>query len=40
MLLKEKIKINRLEINNRLVMPPMATYKTADGKVNDAVCEH
>ena len=40
MLLKEKIKINSLELNNRLVMPPMATYKTADGKVNDAVCEH
>ena len=33
--LDKSIKINKLDIKNRLVFPPMATSKSIDGWVND-----
>lgn len=33
---QEHVKINQLELANRLVMPPMATHKSTDGKINEA----
>jgi NADPH2 dehydrogenase len=34
--LNEPVRIARLELKNRLVMPPMATHRSTDGTVNDA----
>lgn len=40
-MLKEPIQIGTMTLSNRLVMPPMATYKTVDGgSVNDALCDY
>lgn len=39
-LLKQPIKIKNLEINNRIVMPPMATSKSADGQVNQKLVDY
>lgn len=36
----ETITLNQLEIKNRLVLPPMATAKTPDGKVTDALIQY
>lgn len=33
--MKSPITINRVPLKNRLIMPPMATSKTADGEVNE-----
>lgn len=39
--LNQAITINQVKLNNRLVMPPMATAKSAeDGKVVEALCEY
>lgn len=40
-LLKTPIKIGKLALNNRLVMPPMATAKAEDsGKVSKSLCDY
>lgn len=39
-LLKQSITINGLTLANRLVMPPMATYKTADGNVSEELLKY
>jgi NADPH2 dehydrogenase len=31
---------NKLELHNRLVMPPMATFKTNDGSINDVLLKY
>ena len=36
-MLKETIRVGNLELKNRLVMPPMATEKSANGEVTDAL---
>ncbi len=36
-MLKDTIKINHLELRNRIVMPPMATGKAADGLPDDSL---
>ncbi|MDD3335300.1 MAG: NADH:flavin oxidoreductase [Eubacteriales bacterium] len=38
--MKEPIKIKSVDIKNRLVMPPMATSKTKDGTVNQALLDY
>ena len=39
-MLKEALQIKSLTLKNRLVMPPMATYKTAgDGKVTQDILD-
>lgn len=38
--MNEPIKIKTIEIKNRLVMPPMATSKTKDGAVNQALLDY
>ena len=41
MLIKEPLKIGTMEVRNRLVMPPMATYICgADGKVGEELLAH
>ena len=40
MLMKEPIQAGKLLLPNRLVMPPMATEKSSDGKVTDALCAY
>ena len=39
-LLNKPFKLKNIEIANRLVMPPMATSKTADGKINKQLLEY
>lgn len=40
-ILNTPIKVNKLELNNRLVMPPMATAKSGvDGKVTKQLCDY
>lgn len=40
-ILNTPIKVGRIELPNRLVMPPMATAKSEqDGKVSDSLCEY
>lgn len=40
-ILTNPIKIRNLELNNRLVMPPMATVKlNDDGKVTQQLCDY
>lgn len=40
-MIKESIKINNLELKNRIVMPPIATYQsTDDGKVTEKLLEY
>ncbi|MBO7677772.1 MAG: NADH:flavin oxidoreductase [Erysipelotrichaceae bacterium] len=39
-LIKTPLKINNLTLNNRLVMPPMATSKSDDGKVSESILEY
>ena len=38
--LNEKLAIGKTEIKNRLVMPPMATEKSEQGRVTDALCSY
>lgn len=40
MKLLEPILIRQLELTNRIVMPPMATEKSKDGGVSDALCSY
>jgi NADPH2 dehydrogenase len=40
MYIKEAIKINQVELKNRLVMPPMATSSTKDGTVNQKLLDY
>lgn len=40
MLLKEPIQIGSLNLQNRLVMPPMHTGKSPNGKVTPALCDY
>ena len=37
---KDKIKIGSLTLANRMVMPPMATEKTEDGRVSEALIDY
>ena len=39
-IIKEPLKVNNLTLKNRIVMPPMATSKSADGKVTDDLLEY
>ena len=40
-MIKEQIKIGNIELKNRLIMPPVATYlSTDDGKVTDRLIEY
>ena len=40
-MLKNKIKIGNIELKNRLIMPPVATYQSTDeGKVTDSLVEY
>lgn len=39
-LLKQPIQINNIELLNRLVMPPMATEQSDDGKVTQALLDY
>ena len=39
-LLKQPIQINNIELSNRLVMPPMATEQSDDGKVTQALLDY
>ena len=40
-MIKDKIKVGRIELHNRLIMPPVATYRsTNDGKVTDKLVEY
>ena len=39
-MLEQPIRIGTLELANRLVLPPMATEKTASGVASDALCEY
>lgn len=40
-ILNSPLKVNDLELNNRLVMPPMATSKaTAEGKITEQICNY
>ena len=39
-MLEQPIRIGAVELANRLVLPPMATEKTASGVVSDALCEY
>lgn len=39
-MLREHIKINRLELRNRIVMPPMATGKADHGRPDDSLVAH
>lgn len=40
-MIREPIKINKIELKNRLVMPPVATYQsTDDGKVTDKILDY
>ena len=39
-MLKESILINKLKLSNRLIMAPMATEKSNDGLVSDALCQY
>lgn len=38
--MKDPIKINQIVLKNRLVMPPMATSKSEDGVVNQAILDY
>ncbi len=39
-MLNEKIKVNELELDNRIVQPPMATEKSDNGQVSESLCEY
>lgn len=40
-MIKQSIQIGTMELKNRIVMPPVATYETAgDGKVSEAMLHH
>lgn len=39
-LIKESLKVNNIKINNRIVMPPMATSKSDGGKVNQNLVDY
>ena len=40
-MIKDKIKVGSIELHNRLIMPPVATYlSTNDGKVTDKLVEY
>ena len=38
-IIKTPVKIRNLSIENRIIMPPMATSKSADGKVSDELLD-
>ena len=40
MTLEEAIKVNQTTIRNRIVLPPMATEKSDNGKITDKLIEH
>lgn len=40
MLLEQEIRVGKLTVSNRLVMPPMQTNKTNGGRVTDALVEY
>ncbi len=40
MLLKEPLRLGRLTVSNRLVMPPMATRKSHEGAVSEDICRY
>ncbi len=40
MTIKESIHVGTLPLNNRFVMPPMATHQSADGEVTDQLVEY
>lgn len=39
-MIKDSIKIGNLELSTRIILPPMATEKSDDGKVTDALCQY
>lgn len=40
-MIKEKLQVGTMELDGRIVMPPLGTYKcTEDGKVTDEILEH
>lgn len=39
-LLNKPLKVKNMEVTNRLVIPPMATSKTADGKINRQLLDY
>ncbi len=39
-MLRDEVRINRLVLRNRIVMPPMATGKAVDGAPDGALCEY
>ncbi len=39
-MLNEKIKVNKLELSNRIVQPPMATEKSVNGQVSGSLCQY
>ncbi|MDD3746324.1 MAG: NADH:flavin oxidoreductase [Anaerostipes sp.] len=40
MYMQQPIRINQIELKNRLVMPPMATSSTKDGRVNEKILNY
>lgn len=39
-ILNSPLKVNNLVLNNRLVMPPMATSKAIEGQINEQICNY